>query len=330
MWTQLPLPQPLVVLPQSGHHRQSIIALHGRGSNGERFGQELLATHISGQGLLRDVYPDAQFIFPTAAKRRAKIYKRRIINQWFDNWSLEMPTEQEELQFDGLRESTQVVHDLLRAEIGLVGATNVILWGLSQGCAASLVATILSQEVPFVAVVDTCGWLPLRGRMDAMLNDEPQADEDNPFASSPDDRDSKSSIEKVVAYLQGELDLSPHPPAASLSSLPVFLGHGKEDDRVPLALSQEADDLLGNIGFEVEHHEYPGLGHWYSGEMLRDIVEFIHEKAGWSLGPQNHSGCLADDACAKDDVPLPQLKASHLDDRAEGIDQHSNARCLFS
>ena len=277
---------PLVVPPSSNNHRQSIVALHGRGSNGELFGLELLATHIPGYGLLQDVFPDARFIFPTAAKRRAKMYKRTSIHQWFDNWSLDTRTEREELQFDGLRESTTVIHELLRAEIALVGDDNVILWGLSQGCAASLVATLLWQGVSFAATVGTCGWLPLRKRMDNALIDEAAGDENDPFARDTEQGNPASAIEKAAAYLQDELDLPAHPPPASLSTLPIFLGHGRADDRVPLALSQEADELLGKLGFYVEHRGYAGLAHWYSGYMLRDIVQFVQQRAKWRFGPR--------------------------------------------
>lgn len=279
----------LIVPPRSTQHRQSIVALHGRGSNGETFGLELLATHLPGHGLLPDVLPETKFMFPTAPKRRAKIYKRKPIHQWFDNWSLESletPMEKEELQFDGLRESTAVIHDLLPAEIALVGAENVILWGLSQGCAASPVATLLWQEARFAATIGTCGWLPLRGRIQDVVNEHPTADEDDPFASFNDTGEWKpqSATEKAVAYLRDELDLAPHTPSTSHAKVPIFLGHGEEDDRVPIHLAREGNALLADtLGFEVEYREYAGLGHWYSGEMLRDILDLIHTRVGWRV-----------------------------------------------
>lgn len=60
------------------------------------------------------------------------------------------------------------LHALLRAEIAEVpgDARNVVLGGLGQGCAASLVAMLLWEGPPLGAVVGMCGWLPFVGRLD--------------------------------------------------------------------------------------------------------------------------------------------------------------------
>lgn len=68
---------------------------------------------------------------------------------------------------DGLRETTAYLHTLIREEIALLraaggGSRDIVLGGLSQGCAASLVAAALwdGEEWPLGAVVGMCGWLP--------------------------------------------------------------------------------------------------------------------------------------------------------------------------
>lgn len=64
---------------------------------------------------------------------------------------------------DGLRQSVEFVHGLLREEIEAVGRENVVLWGLSQGCATSLVSLLIWEGAPFAATVGMCGWLPFDG-----------------------------------------------------------------------------------------------------------------------------------------------------------------------
>lgn len=270
---------------------QSIIVLHGRGSSGEKFGLELLKTSIPDYGCLQESFPDAKFIFPTAAKRRAQIYKRSWIHQWFDNWSLQTPTKREELQFDGLRESTQYVHALLEEEFAFVGARNVVLWGLSQGSAASMIASLLWQGEPYAAAIGMCGWLPLRKRiMDTLSEDDNSDLADDPFGHEDGDPnitsavdDATTNIKKAVEYLQEELEMSLGTSSSDMTNIPTFLGHGTEDDRVPPALGKEAVELLRALEVEVEFKDYVGLGHWYSGQMLHDIVNFIRVQAKWPV-----------------------------------------------
>lgn len=84
-------PIPLVISPLSGSHTHTIISLHGRGSNAECYGYELLES-----ASLQSRLPRAKFIFPTARKRRSIILKRIPINQWFDNYSFEDPGQKKE------------------------------------------------------------------------------------------------------------------------------------------------------------------------------------------------------------------------------------------
>jgi len=179
-------PDPLIIPPLK-EHKETWIILHGRGSNAQKFGSELLSTQIPGHGSLPQAFPHAKFIFPTASTRRATIYKRKEIHQWFDNWHLDAPTEREELQIDGLRGTSFFLHDLLKAEIAVVGAKNVVLGGLSQGCAAALVSMLLWEAEPLAAMFGMCGWLPFRKRMQDIVEsatgtgDGAEDDDDDPF-----------------------------------------------------------------------------------------------------------------------------------------------------
>jgi predicted esterase len=176
---------------------------------------------------------------------------------------------------------------LLNKEIEIIGAKNVVLMGLSQGCASSLVSTLLWEGEPFRAVVGMCGYLPFRKGMADTLVDQGQ--EEDPFARS-DDEDGvdmferggdipgpeETNFEKAIGWLREELQIEKEqekhtePPR-----VPVFMGHGSEDEKVPVALGKLAAELLGDVGMCVEWKEYDGLGHWYSEHMLKDVIAFL-------------------------------------------------------
>ena len=306
-------PGPLIKAPLSGSHRQTFILLHGRGSDGTAFGRLLLATPIPDFGTLSSALPDAKFIFPTAARSRAKLYKRSTISQWFDNWALDSLEEREELQNDGLRETSSYLHELLRKEVGVVGASNVVLGGLSQGCAASLVALLLWEGEPLAAAVGMCGRLPYRKKMEEIMREERLAmsagneggDDDIFERASVDESSQGGKVEvqaltmskpdtsparEAVQFLRDEIEFSKTSAAARqpaklrLQDMPVFLGHGTKDLRVKIGLGRSAAGCLEAMDVDVAWKEYPDLGHWYSGDMLRDLVIFLRAHTDWKGG----------------------------------------------
>ncbi|KAK6502615.1 hypothetical protein TWF506_003195 [Arthrobotrys conoides] len=153
-------PEPFVV-DASSSHTHTCILLHGRGSNGPKFGEALLSSQTSNNITFKSAFPPGtKFIFPTAKKRRSIIFKRIPINQWFDNYSLDNPGIREHLQVDGLRETTEVIHQIIRDEVsGGIDLGNIVLGGLSQGCAASVYA-LLTFEGRVGAYVGMSGWFP--------------------------------------------------------------------------------------------------------------------------------------------------------------------------
>ena len=292
-------PEPLIVRPLL-EHRQTFIILHGRGSNAETFAPPLFATELPDGRTLQAVFPHAKFIFPTASKRRARIYKRSIIHQWFDCWSLTAPAEKEELMLDGLRETSQYIHTLLMEAIKEVGPRNVVIGGLSQGCAATLIALLAWEGEPLAAAFGMCGWLPLRHHMadivePRLLNDN----DDDLFGGADNAAQDLSLTEQAVEWLREEIDL-PTSSTASMKAvemstsgtspstllpfqqIPTFLAHGTEDEKVPVQLGRDARDCLVSMEIDLGWREYEGLGHWYSGPMLGDLVEFLVTKTEFS------------------------------------------------
>ncbi|KEY71294.1 hypothetical protein S7711_05887 [Stachybotrys chartarum IBT 7711] len=258
-------PSPLVVEPLSMPNKQTFILLHGRGSSGEKFGPALLGTPIGSfepltgkTASLANAFPHARFVFPTAARRWATIYRRAYTNQWFDNWKLDPPaTDREELQIPGLCETVSYLHDLLRAEIALVpgGVSSIVFGGLSQGCAASLIALLLWEGEPIGAALGMCGWLPFRMRLDEQASEEQvqntgtvNSDEDifDPFEADAGNEAVLDPSLRAICWLRDEIDC----PAASCDAtslacqnIPLFLGHGVEDDRGQTQFGKNMRDL---------------------------------------------------------------------------------------
>lgn len=196
----------------------------------------------------------------------------------------------------GLRETSAYIHGLLRGEIARVGAKNVVVGGLSQGGAAALVAIMLWEGQRVGGVVGLCTWLPYRAHLEDIARGEDGAETDvglgeDPFAAEPGSDEDSGEVgaefdlpTRAVAWLCEELEVEGPPKGMPFQQVPLFLGHGVEDDRVGLGLGREAKGCMEALGARVRWREYEGLGHWYSGEMLRDLLEFLREEVGWDIG----------------------------------------------
>ncbi|KAI4100168.1 MAG: hypothetical protein LQ339_005574 [Xanthoria mediterranea] len=287
-----PYPDPLIIPPLQDH-KQTFIILHGRGSNAPAFAPPLLATEFpESHQTLHSAFPHAQFVFPTASKRRAQIYHRSVINQWFDNWSLQTPNERTYLQIEGLRETSAYIHSLLKSAIAQVGAKNVVLGGLSQGCAAALIALLTwdGEQPPIAAGFGMCGWLPFRKQMeDSMVAVATEVSVDDMSGGGGEDDLFEATGEsgkedapaQAIGFLKEELEVLAQGSSGTVQRVPLFLGHGVEDEKVPVELGREAVSCLRRLGVNTEWHEYDGLGHWYSGAMLSDLVNSLRIMTSW-------------------------------------------------
>lgn len=343
-------PEPLVYEPASGIHRHTVILLHGRGGSADAFGPAVLSTalplaHASTRKLvcppvrrtdppardgisvtlpdhscpttLAQALPYARFVFPTAPKQRATVYRRSMIRQWFDDWHLGFTADEVDsrydkgLQTDGLGRTVAYLHGLVAEEGELVGgAHNVILGGISQGCAASLVASLLWEgEEGLGGVVGMCGWLPYisqvkgklelgvedNGRSSAVAKDSEEEAGFDPFdrsaspgcdATSVVDIDTGGCVAAALDWLRGELDMPRRQSAAYhvlRSSIPAMLCHGQADGKVEVAKDSEAAEFLSALGMgPFCFKEFAGVGHEFSAGMLFDIAKFVQDVLGGS------------------------------------------------
>ena len=155
---------------------------------------------------------------------------------------------------------------------------------------------MLWQEKPFGAVVGMCGYLPFRKCMLDQIQESQSEDidgnaefveggDEDVFERSSEEHEMKSRLELAIDWLREELQVNAARTGdsnnPSTRAIPVFMGHGIEDDKVPIERGRMAADLLRHVDVDVEWKQYEGLGHWYSEAMLRDVVHFLQNLKGW-------------------------------------------------
>ncbi|KAI0506169.1 phospholipase/carboxylesterase [Xylaria bambusicola] len=287
--------QSTYIVEPTGKHSHTIILLHGLSSNGQKFGQELLETGKTSAGeTLPELLPGARFIFPTAKLRRSSAFGRSKLTQWFDIARLPDPSYRKETQLQGLAESAVVIRELLRQEIEVAGVppTNIILGGLSQGCAMSL-SVLLTLEYPLGGYFGMCGYLPFQQDIEDAINKEHGSDDgmddDNPFATSDQDGQPEDpalralNFEKDLLCIDTPRDTTVE-QLQTASSTPIFLGHGDVDEKKPYVHGENAARTMRAAGYNVDWKLYPGLGHWYKiPDEIDDIVQFIRNRVGWEM-----------------------------------------------
>lgn len=286
--------RPFTVDPSSGVHTHTLILLHGLGSNGHRFGTELLETGVTSSGRrLTSLLPGARFVFPTSRRRRSTAFRRAMLTQWFDITRLDDPSHRRDRQLGGLEESAHELLDIVTAELKLVVPEKLVIGGLSQGCAMSL-ALIMCLDQPIGGYIGMSGFLAYASDLESAVaedQDDDDDDDDNPFSTSDDDatRDAQHPTIQVQSFTRDLLALdplvSPNPSKETTAwGTPIFLGHGSADEKVPCSLGRDAARVMAAAGYQVTWRCYEGQGHWYKvPDEMDDICAFIDSQVGWEM-----------------------------------------------
>lgn len=291
-------PKPLVVPPTSTH-THTMILLHGRGSNAERFAFDesvaskpgILKCKSSSGQTLQQLFPGMKFVFPTAPSRRCTARKRTAMNIWFNNSSFEDPFEHEELQIDGLAENFQIISKIIRTDAQALSLKKVFLAGLSQGYAMALHvllgfdADILDPDASLGGFIGMSGWLPFQSTIDNLLSPDVVESGDiveNPFTSDTDEvYVGEVNVDTRVAQFIREEIMSKtecNPELLVYRRTPVFLGHGDRDDVVKLNYGHNAASALRSLGLDVCWKVYEEQGHWFSvPDTINDIAVFLEK-----------------------------------------------------
>ncbi|CAG7566381.1 unnamed protein product [Fusarium equiseti] len=248
-------------------HTHTAILLHGRGSNGPEFAEELFEETLFPDGSsLSQKLPNWRWVFPSSRELWSEAFQEDM-PAWFEAHSLTNITARQEVQIPGIKESTEYVKIIIYEEIAkLDGASErVVLGGISQGGAVAMWTLLNQGEKPIGAFFGTNTWLP--------------------FASSLQDSMSQGaeiSEDEGVVFL-AEM-LGPSQDQIPNRSTRVFLGHGTDDAYVDIELGRQARDVLTKVGYSVEWKEYTGAeleGHWIKApEELEDMLEFFTKALG--------------------------------------------------
>ena len=156
-----------------------------------------------------------------------------------------------------------------------VKPSNIILEGLSQGCAMGLIC-LLALDTPVGGFIGMGGWMPFRQEIEDLLQPNVAQDlGDNPFTLEEDifDRTSEDKSEasqsypaaRVVKYAQDLVSSERETRNAShsVTATPVFLGHGAADEKINQSLGKEACRVMESTGFPVEWRSYSEQYRWY-------------------------------------------------------------------
>lgn len=189
-----------------------------------------------------------------------------MLTQWFDVARVEEPSFREERQLAGLAESAAEVMVIIAEELTRVPPRNLVLGGLSQGCAMAL-AVLLSLEHPVGGFVGMSRWCPYESGFSMVLEDLDGDDDWDPFSRDDDDDDTRQAQGKPVKAQTFErelLCLDPvHEPSTERTAYrtAVFLGHGEADEKVPVRLGEAAAAVMRAAGYTVHWKCYKEQGH---------------------------------------------------------------------
>ncbi|CAJ2509637.1 Uu.00g146630.m01.CDS01 [Anthostomella pinea] len=240
-----------VTLPAHNIHTHTVIFLHGRASTANEVSDELWESHDRRGESLQHIFPSVKWVFPEADVIHAERWRENV-HQWFDIWSLDDPDEKRHTQVAGLKENTPKLIRLLQAEAARVGLRNVVLAGISQGCAAAIHALLnypgsdtAEPNDRLGAFVGISSWMSLGG----------------------------SSVQDT----RSALGLDGATPSDDIyRNTPVFLSHSANDNIMPIEQGRRLRDMLTTYGMDVTWKEYEKGEHWiYAPQGVDDIVDFL-------------------------------------------------------
>ncbi|CEJ54324.1 hypothetical protein PMG11_00642 [Penicillium brasilianum] len=285
-------PEPHIHPPREKHTHTAIF-LHGRGSNGPEFCNELFTSLTTNLKNLPDSLPSWRWVFPTAKTRFSSRF-REDQSAWFDVWSIDNTEDQEELSVDGLRESVSYILKLLADEIERVDgdASRVFLCGISQGMATALWTFLCAAgqiNQPLGGIIGFCGWLPFSHKAEDLTRRQQALEllHQNGINQSLIES-SKLDNKRQMSKLFRDIIAGPNLPEIdastdiSILSTPVLLSHGRDDPVVSIRLGHQAYRILKHLEVPTEWHYYSGAeanGHWIKEPQGFDlIIEFIEKQ----------------------------------------------------
>ncbi|KAI1324480.1 phospholipase/carboxylesterase family protein [Xylariaceae sp. FL0255] len=240
-----------VSLPAYTSHSHTVIFLHGRGSTAREFSEELWELRDRRGESLQHIFPSVKWVFAQADQSYTERFKEHI-PQWFDIWGYDDPDERRELQIPGLREVVPKVIRLIQTEASGIGLQNIVLAGLSQGCATAIHALLnypksetRDDTQRLCAFIGLSSWMSLGA----------------------------ATLKESRELLRLEYGV---PNDDVYKDTPIFIGHCADDPMVSIDQGKRLRDLLTTFGATVTWKEYLGGGHEINmPDGIEDIVAFL-------------------------------------------------------
>jgi predicted esterase len=265
-------PDPYII-PPSTTHTTTLILLHGTSTSGPELASTLLAFPIPSPtspqtSTLQQLLPSTKLVFPTGRLRPTTVFGGRESHAWFDIHDFSDRTVGEEVQSEGIGESIEYLAELVKQEVGILGdGKRVVVGGFSQG-AAMAGMLILSGFVPEIQNwVVLSGWLPFRLQLErsfSLISIDMDASVNYIYAAR------RSAVARSLRGITG-LGTGD----GNKGEMRVWMGHGRDDEKVRLEWGGQMRDVIRNLGVRAEWNTYEGLGHWFEGTKLKDLVGWL-------------------------------------------------------
>ncbi|KAI0382582.1 alpha/beta-hydrolase [Hypomontagnella monticulosa] len=276
-----------VIAPLPPHpHTHTVVFLHGRGDTARNAADALLSRWARGSRgrSLVDCFPSVRWVFPQAEPLPAVSHAGELWDQWFDVPNVLDPTDREDLQVWGLRDSVDALRKVVRKEAETVGGLErVLLMGISQG-GATAVHVLLQLGEPGTGSLGDWDWgLDVKAKIEAQ-HLETVSEKTEP-EEPPERLGGLLAFASWLPLPGGSLDetrevlgLDGGPPDNDylVQNTPVFLGHCADDPLVFVEFGRQLRDGLRGFGMTVDWNEYPDGGHWINAPQgIDDMVTFM-------------------------------------------------------
>lgn len=267
-----------VLLPK-GEHTHTAILLHGRGSTGQEFADDLMVSSLSTGQTLQEKLPRWRWVFPSARDLWSTAFQEHM-PAWFETHSLTNIAERQDLQVDGIRESVRHVLQIVEDEMKQLHGSpeKLALGGISQGAAVGLWA-LLCRTPPTGRLGGFVGartWLPFATNIERIIASK------NGVTCNQQPVPGKQEFDGFVEMMMPSIT-GLHHLGQSIIPTPVFLSHGVDDAYVGVELGRQAAHVLLQLGMTVEWKEYSDAeeeGHWFKvPEEMDDIHRFLQRLA---------------------------------------------------
>lgn len=267
---------PVHIIEPKSKHTHTAVMLHGRGSTGPEFAEELLDSALSDGVSLSKKLPGCRWVFPSSQHLWSTMFQEDM-PAWFEAHSLTDITARQDLQVGGVSDSVDHVTAIVREEIRRLDGKSekLLLGGISQGGAVALWTLLCQRDASMRpgAFVVVSTWLPFAANIERTLTGHPGSDRSN------EKSEFDAFVERMIAIKR--------PPGISMADddqafrrlPPVFIGHGVDDAYVDIELGRQVARILVKAGLQVEWREYSGAeeeGHWFKvPEEMDDVLEFL-------------------------------------------------------